>query len=821
MMQTFWQDVRYGIRILLKNPGFTTVALVTLALGIGANSAIFTVVNTVLLRPLAYRDPSRLVMVWEKSRPRQDVTGRPHAFDQNVISPANFMDWHDQATVFDQMAAFVDFRENLTGNGDPEEIPVQAAQENIFSLLGAEALLGRVFTPENGQEGHDNVVILSYGLWQRRFGGARDVIGKTVTLSGQQAEVIGVMPPGFQLLIRQGSMVGEPAELWMPYVFTPKHRVRAGRYMMAIARLKEGISLTQAQAEMDTIASHLVSEYPAFNTGWGVNLVPLHEQVSGQVRPALLVLLGAVGFVLLIACANVANLMLSRASARQREISIRIALGAGRWRIARQILTETIVLAAIGGVLGSLLAFWGVRALLAVAPKDLMDTASVGIDIRVLAFTSAISVLAGLIFGIAPALQSVRAGITEALKEGGRGATSGGLSHQLRNAFVVAELGLAIVLLAGSGLLIRSFARLQSVDAGFNPQNLLTLKLSLPFRKYREDKKTLVFFQEMLDRVKGLPGVQDASAISFLPFRGPGSATDFTIVGQPEPPAGERPVTDVRVIAPDYFKTMGIPVRSGRLFTPREATEMSGVVIINETMARAYFPSEDPIGKKVIIDMKDTNTPSEIVGIVGDVKHEGLDTTPRSMVYWPHPELAMSFMTLVVRTAADPKAMASAIRQEALSMDRDQPISEVATMEQLMSDSVARARFNTLLLGIFAGIALLLASVGIYGVMSYAVTQRTHELGIRMALGAARGDVIRMVALQGARLALTGALVGLVAAFALTRLLSTLLFGITAKDPATFVGVAVLLGVVALVACYIPARRATRVDPLIALRYEG
>ncbi len=812
MMETFWQDLKYGVRMLVKSPGFTAVAVIALALGIGANTAIFSVVNAVLIRSLPFRDPDRLVMVWENNRPRNRA--------QNVISPANYLDWRDQNTVFEQMSAIFDSRTNLTGVDDPEEIPTQVVEPHFFDLLGVSASIGRTFVAEEGVEGREKVVVLSQSLWKRRFGGDPALIGKTIKLSGQDFTVVGIAPPDFQFSLRAGSLTGKQAELWRPGVFSQRSRVRAGRFMSAVARIKPEVTLAQAQAEMDGIAANLETQHVDFNTGWGVNLVPVRTQFVGAIRPALLVLLGAVAFVLLIACANVANLLLARAATRQREIAIRMALGAGRGRVVCQLLTEATVLAALGGAFGLLLAMWGVDLLLALTPKDLLGLQDVGIDYRVLGFTLAVSVLTGVLFGLAPALEASRPNLNESLKEGGRGAVTSGRSHRLRDLFVVAEVALALVLLIGSGLMIRSLARLQSVDPGFDAKNLLTTKLLLPASKYGEDPQRKAFFKQLTERVRTLPGVRSVGAVSYLPIAGLGAATGFVIEGRPPLPPGQQLVGDVRVVDGGYFGTMGIPFLQGRTFSERELTDESHVVIINETMARDYFPGEDPIGKRVTIDMKDENVPSEIIGVVRDARYVGLDTPVRPMTYWPYPELVYSGMTLVVRTEGEPLALGDAVRREVLAIDKDQPVADVRTMESWVSDSVSKARFSTMLLGIFAGVALLLAAVGIFGVMSYAVSERTHEIGVRMALGARTSDVLALVVRQGMMLALVGVGIGLGAAFALTRVLASLLYGVSATDPLTFAALSVILASVALVACYLPARRAAKVDPMIALRYE-
>ena len=811
-MEAMLQDVKYGVRMLVKSPGFTLVAVIALALGIGANTAIFTVVNAVLIRSLPYRSPDRLVVVWEKNRNR----GR----DQNVISPANYLDWQDRNSVFESMAALFDNRANLTGVDDPEELPIQAVTSNFFDILGVNAALGRTFLPEEGQRGKDQVTVLSQALWKRRFGGDPAIIGKTIKLNGRDFVVVGVAPADVKFLIRQSSQTGKDPALWQPIAFSQNSRIRRGRFMTAIARLNPGVTLQQAQAEMDSIGTQLEQQYPDFNTGWGINLVPLRTQFVGAIRPALLVLLGAVAFVLLIACANVANLLLARAASRQREIAIRTALGAKRSRVIRQLLTEATLLAALGGVLGMLLAWWGVDFLIALSPKDLTGLKDVGLDYRVLLFTLSVSVLTGILFGLAPAMEASRPNLNESLKEGGRGAVSAARSHRWRNAFVVVEVALALVLLIGAGLMIRSFARLEGVNPGFDSKNVLTVRLLLPASKYGQDPQFIAFFKQLVERVQSLPGVRSVGTISYLPFGGGGAATGMIIEGRPELPPGQQLTGDVRVVDGGYFKTMGIPLMAGRSFNERELAQESHVVVINEAMARDFFPGEDPIGKRVTINMKDQNVPSEIIGVVGDAKYAGLDTPARAMTYWPYPELVYSGMTLLVRAESNPLGLTESIRREVLAMDKDQPIADVATMDSLLAESTARARFNAFLLGVFAVVALMLAAVGIFGVMSYGVSERTHEIGVRMALGARRVDVLGLVVKQGMVLTLVGIGVGLGTAFGLTRVMASLLFGLSATDPLTFVGISVLLALVALLACYLPARRATKVDPMVALRYE-
>ena len=810
-MEALLSDVRYGFRLLLKRPAFTGVAVIALALGIGANTAIFSVVNAVLLRTLPYTDPDRLVMVWEAN---------PRGNQRNVVSPANFLDWRDQNTVFEQMAMFVDTRFNLNGTDEPEELPTQIADVNLFTVLGATPLMGRTFIQQDSVAGTDNVTILSRGLWQRRFAGDPEIIGKTIALNGENFTIVGVMPAGFQMFVKQGSQIGKPVDLWLPWTYNPQARIRRGRSWMTVARLKPGVSLEQAQSEMSSIAARFEQQYPEFNKGWGVNVVSLRDQFVGDIKPALLVLLAAVGFVLLIACANVANLLLARAATRQKEIAIRIALGAGRWRVIRQLLTESVLLSIVGGAAGLLLALWGTELLLALGPRDLLGIDSVGIDRRVLLFTAAVSMITGLVFGVVPAVSASRTNLNETLKEGGRDRSGGGRSRRLRSAFVVVEVALALVLLIGSGLMIRSLWRLQAVDPGFNSSNLLTARLLLPGSRYGQDSQRTAFFKQLVERLQALPGVRTATAIDAMPLGGPGSATGFTISGKPKPAAGEVPVCDVRVIEPNYFEAIGVPLLMGRTFSEREATEVSRVVIINKALSDRYFPGEEALGKKIAISMSENPVPSEIVGIVADAKYAGLDRETRPMAYWPHPELARSSMTLIVRAESDPLALSSALRREVQAMDKDQPIADVRTMEQMVNDSIARTRFSAFLLAVFAGVAMALAAVGIYGVMAYSVEQRTHEIGIRMALGADRGDVVAMVVRQGMTLAAVGVAIGLVSAFALTRFLSTLLYQVSVTDAGSFASVSIALAAVALVASLIPAYRATKVDPMIALRYE-
>ncbi|HSS19140.1 MAG TPA: ABC transporter permease [Pyrinomonadaceae bacterium] len=809
-MQTLWQDIRYGVRMLVKSPTVTLVGIVALTLGIGANTALFSVVNAVLIRSLPYAEGERLAMVWENRK----TTGNA----QNVINLGNFYDWKDQNHVFTDMAAFFDRNFILTGDGEPEEVPSQIATPNLFSVLGVTALHGRTFLPDDGKDDGPNVIVISYNLWQRRFGGA-PVIGRDVMMSGQKNTIVGILPPNLGWYVQKGSMINAAPEIWAPWQIADALKQRRGRFARAVARLKPGVTIEQAQSEMNVIGARLEQQYPDFDKNWGVNVVPLRTQFTGNVRRPLLILLGAVGFVLLIACANVANLLLARASSRKKEIAVRAGLGASRWRIARQLLTESVLLSMIGGAFGLLLAWWGTRALVALSPPALMDLRDVSISLPVLGFTFALTLLTGIVFGLVPAVEAARFDLNDSLKDG-RNLGGGARSNRLRNGFVVAQVALALVLLVGAGLFVKSFGRLQSVDPGFNAKNLLTFKVSLPGRKYDTDQKQLDFFNRALEQLRAIPGVESAGAINTLPFNGPHSGTSMHVEGRPELPSSQGPSVGICVTDLNYFQTMQIPLLRGRLFTPEEAREVRHVVVVNEEFVRRNFPGEDPLGKRVTIYMKDPNVPTQIIGVVGNTKHLGLDLENEELAYWPQPELVYSSMTIVIRTKADPTSITSAARNVIQSIDPEQPLGEVITMEGLLSRSVARSRFSAVLLGVFSLVALLLAAVGIYGVMSYSVQQRTHEIGLRMALGAQRGDVLRLVVKQGVAVALIGVSLGLAASFGLTRTIVSLLFEVQATDPKTFALTATGLFVITLLACYIPARRATKVDPLVALRYE-
>jgi putative ABC transport system permease protein len=814
LFETLAQDIRYGLRMLAKHKAFTSVAVVTLALGIGANTAIFSVVNELLLSPLPYRDAEKIAMLWEVS---------PEGRHQNTTSRANYRAWRAQNTSFQNVAAFTDQRFNMTDAGEPEELSVQLATPEIFNVLGVDPLLGRTFLPEDGEPANMDIAVLSYPLWQRRFGGQSNIVGQQLTLNDRKFTIIGVMPPSFQFHIKSRSGTGRPAEVWsiLPMPVGPGANDR-GRFLSVVGRLKDGVSPEQAAAELRTIEARLSDETPEYNKNYSAEVLPLRDQFFGNVRRPLWLMLGAVGFVLLIACANVANLLLSLATSREKEIAVRAALGARRFRIVRQLLTESLLLALLGSALGLGFAYLGIKALVLISPRDLMSLQGVGLNLTVLAWTLGVSLLTGIIFGLAPALHVSRLNLNDSLKDGGKSesAQAGG-SRRLRNALVVSEIALAVVLLASAGLLIRSFIRLQQVDRGFETDNLLTMIVRVPNSRYREDAQFVNFFSQALERTRHLPTVRSAGMVNFLPlYGGLGSATGFKIVGRPEPPPGQGPSTDVRVADAGYFQTMGIPLLRGRNFSDSEQRETKHVILINEALARKHFPDQDPIGRRLDVEMFDTPQPAEIIGVVGNVRYDSLIDESPPAVYFPHPDLTYAFMTLVIRTDGDPTAIAPAVQREIRALDPNQPISDVRTMNQVMADWVSRSRFNTLLLGLFAGLATLLSAVGIFGVMNYSVALRTREIGLRLAVGAQPRQVLLLVLRQGLVLTVVGIVLGLAAAFALTRLLSGLLFGVGAVDVTTFTTISLLLVLVSLLACYLPARRAMRIDPLRALRYE-
>jgi putative ABC transport system permease protein len=816
-IETLIQDLRFGVRMLIKNPGFTFVAVLTLALGIGANTAIFSVVNGVLLRPLPYYEPERLVMVWAERPILQAQIG----LEDFPVAVADFVDWRNQNRVFEQMAAMQAPRMNLTGGGEPESVVALRASASLFPLLGARFAVGRAFLPEEDRADADRVVIISHGLWRQRYGADPKLIGQKITLDNEAYTVIGVTAPDFQFPRSDEYPYGAvktKVDLYLPMAFTPElMNNRRMNSLVVIARLKPGVSVGQASAEMNAIARRLTELYPQTNTDKGVRLAPLHQQAVGKARMALMVLLGAVGFVLLIACANVANLLLARAAGRQKEMAIRAGLGARPWRVVRQLLTESLLLAISGGAAGLLLARRLVELLLAIAPDNLPRAYDIRLDARVASFTLLVSLLTGVVFGLLPALQASKIDLGETLKEGGRDA-AGLLRRRLRGFLVVSEVALAFVLLIGAGLLIRSFARLTEIDPGLDPRGVLTMDILLPYAKYK-DGRSVTFFQQTLERVRALPGVEAASTVSPLPLSGAHGSGGFSIEGRPSP-TEQAFNAGFRTISPDFFKTFRVPLIKGRLVAESDSAEAPPVVVVNESLARNYFANEDPLGKRITLPFDPR--PHEIVGVVGDVKHSALDEEAKREMYFPMAQARFPpiLLSLAVRVSGDPMQMVAVVRGQVWAEDKDLPIFNIETMERLMAKSVAPRRFNLLLLGVFALAGLALAGVGLYGVMSYTVTQRTREIGVRMALGAQTGDVLRLVIGEGMKLALIGALLGLGGALALTRLLKTLLFEVSATDPLTFIVIAAALIIVALLACWVPARRAASMDPLVSLRVE-
>jgi predicted permease len=817
-MNTVLQDVRYAVRMLVNSPGFTLVAVLTLALGIGANTAIFSVIDAVLLNRMPYPDAGRLVMVWEQNPGR--------GWFRNVISAANFVDWRTQNHVFAQIAAIHEGSYDVSGKGEPAEVYGEQVSADFFTVLGVRAALGRVFSPEEDRPDEARVVVLSNGLWKERYGGDAALLGRTINISRIPYTVIGVMPPGFYF-----PPWGDRAELWIAGLDL-RQPGRTWHDYQSISRLKAGITMAQAQAEMDTIARRLENQYPE-QKGWGVQLASLHEEVVGNTRPALLVLLAAVSMVLLIACANLANLQLGRVAARQKEIAVRSALGAGRHRVIRQLLTESVLLAVAGGGAGLLLAAWGIALLKVLAPENTPGLSQAGVHTGVLAYTLVLSVFTGIAFGLMPALGASKVDLNQSLKESGRSTTAGRHSNRLRGLLVSAEFALALVLLVGAGLLIKTFVNLNQVDLGFDPHHVLTMRIALLGPSYQERNRETAFFRQLLQNVGSLPGVTSVAVIDGggLPPDG-GNGDSFLIAGRPTPPPNEFPDAVHRVISPDYFRTMGIPLIRGRNFTEADNQDAPHVVIVNEKLAREHWPGGNPIGGQLTFPgiesltlpggAKRQPTQFSIVGVVRGERNRGLEVEPEAEVYLPYSQQPSFYVprTLVARTSVDPKSLLSAIRHQVELLDKDQPISEVRTMDERVALAQAGHRFPAILVGLFGALALVLAAVGIYGVMSYSVGQRLHELGIRMALGAQRTDVLRLVVGEGLPLILMGLSAGLAAAFGLTRLMSSMLYGVRPTDLATFAAVSLVLAGVAVLASYIPARRAATVDPMVALRYE-
>jgi putative ABC transport system permease protein len=802
-MTGLFQDLRYAMRQLRKSAGFSLVAVITLALGIGANTAVFSVVDQVLLHPLPYPDSDRIVKV------SQTVEGLP-SYD---ASPANYLDWVAQNHVFAEMAASHGWQGSLSVGDRPERVKGTMTTPNFFPLFGVRPILGRGFELSDARPGNDHVVVLGYGLWQRYFAADRAIVGRDIRLNGEQYTVVGVMPPNFS--------PDDYGELWIPSPWgVPIHplapdkdprQFRNRNYLDVWARLKPGVTQQQAHAELDTIGRRLEMQYPDSNDKVGVSFLPLHEYIVGDIRPVLLVLLAAVAIVLLIGCANVANLLLARATARAKEISIRTALGASRGRLLRQMLTESVLLALMGGILGCLLAVLAVPSLLALSPPDIRQFTQIGINREVLAFNFLASVVCGVVFGLIPALQSSRSNPNESLKEGERGSTAN--RGRTRSALVIAEVGLSLVLLVGAGLLVKSFERLMDVDAGFDPDHLLTFNLGLP--SSANSVRQLAFYQQVVQRLQALPGVQAVGAVSRLPLAGGNSSRSFGVPG-----IETAYDADIRVSTPDYFRAMGIPLLKGRGFSDSDLSSSLNVAVVNQALARTAFPGQDPIGKQLTHFGPD-NLTLQIIGVVGNVRHVGLDADPHAEIYQLLGQAQWPSMFVAIRSGtSDPTTLTSAAQNAVWSVNKDVPLANVRTMQDLIANSVQRRKFSMLLLTIFAVVAMLLAAIGLYGVMAYSVVQRTHEIGIRMALGARRPEVLALVVKQGMALALMGIAAGATLSLGMTRLISGMLFGITPTDPLTFVGVVTLLGTVAFLANYLPARRASKVDPMVALRYE-
>ena len=809
-IHTLWQDIRYGLRMLRKNPGFTTVAVLTLALGIGANSAIFSVVNAVLLRPLPFRDSGRLCLVTE-SLP---------TFPSLGPSYQNYQDFRAQAKSFEDIAAFHPQPMTLTGRGDPQRLQAQFATASLFPLLGVNAIEGHTFTADEDRFGAPAVVLLSYGFWRQNFGGERSIVGKNITIDDVSYTVTGILPPGFQIV--------SPADVIVP--FAPwAHALPDDRNwhpgIVAVGRLRDGVTVEQARAEMNTIATRLDKEYPIFDTGMGAHVNGLQDSTVENVRPALLVLLGAVALVLLIACGNIANLLLARATSRYKEIAVRAALGAGRWRMVRQLLTESVLLALVGAVFGLVLARLIMTPLLDLAGNTIPKVGNIGLDGGVLGFTVVVALLAGILFGLAPALQMAKVDMRPALSDASRGTTAGAGRHRVRNILVVTEVALAIVLLVGAGLLIRSFSRLQDVQPGFQPSNLLIADFPLSPKVYAQSARRMGFFDSLVERARSLPGVDSAGGAMVLPVTGNGAAIHFNIQGRPPKSPADYIIIGYRPVTPGYLETLQFHLLQGRLIRESDTERSPYVTVINETMAKEYFPGESPLGKRVQPGaLPDNQIPwMEIVGVVADVK-QSLATEAGAEAYIPYRQmdsmLPIYTMSLVMRTARDPHTEVSALRSAVRDLNPNQPLVKVRTMQENIASSVSDSHFRTILLGIFGASALLLSLIGLYGLIAYSVAERTSEIGLRMALGAQRQDILRMVIGQGLRLVLIGIAVGLAGALALSQLLRQFLYGVAPSDPVTFVGVAVILAVVAVVACWIPARRAMDVDPMVALRYE-
>jgi putative ABC transport system permease protein len=819
-MGSLWQDFRYGVRMIFRRPGLTVAVVLVLALSIGANSAIFSLVSASLLRPIPWLDPERIVSIHE--------TNLEKGLDSQIVSPANYLDWKEKSQSFEQMAGWRFLYLNLTGRDQPERVQGLTVSASYFPLLGVRAMLGRTFLPEEEQAGHARVVVLSHGLWQRRFGADPKIVGQEITVEGEAYTVVGVLPRDFWVF----RVLNRELDMYVPLGLDRSQLSREDQSIFVYARLKDGVSLEQAESEMNALYRNQEQEEYGETTraGRGVRLVPLPKQWTERIRPTLLMLLAAVGLVLLIACANIANLLLARAAARQKEMAIRTALGARRLRLIRQLLTESLLLALLGGGAGLLLADWGTDLLNHLIPYTAVNrVGKFELDGRVLCFTLLITLLTGVVFGLAPALQSSKLDLTESLKEGG-GQTTGARGRRLLSALVISEVALAVLLLIGAGLLIRSSLRLQTMDRGLNLDHVLTMQIWLPRAKYAEGQQVASFYQQVLRRIEALPGVESVGAINFPPLAVQYTTVPFQIEGHAPQMPEETPTARYSIISSSYFQTMGIPLLAGRQLTEGDADETRGVVVISQSMAERFWPNDDPLGKRIQPQFpkqqktfwmpESHNLPLTVISVVKDVKQEGINDSHLPQMYLPYLQNPSSIMNLVIRTPSDPLSYAAAVRREVYAVDQDQPVFDIKTMETLMTESFSQPRVFAALLLSFAALALILAAVGVYAVMSYSITQRTHEIGIRMALGAQGSDVMKLVIGYGLRLVLPGVCIGLLGAFITTRILASLLFGVSPTDPAIFTGVALMLTAIALAACYIPARRAMRVDPMVALRHE-
>ncbi|HSF18056.1 MAG TPA: ABC transporter permease [Vicinamibacteria bacterium] len=802
-------DFRYGLRMLRKSPSFTLVAVMLLALSIGATTAIFSLVNAVLLKPLPFRNPQSLVLVWENAYKRDR--------ERNVVSPHNFLRWRERARSFESLAAFTPWAANVMAEGEAERVSIGYISPDFFSTLGVSAAVGRVFAPEDGVPGNDKVVLLGDGFWKRRFGGDRGVVGKTLRLNGREVSVVGVLPPGIEFP-SSAQHTGSGIQLWSPFAFTDEHREVGGRYLRVLGRLAPGVGVEQAADEMKRIAADLEEEKPDFDAGWSADVYPLQPELVRNVRSALLVLFAAVAAVLLIACANVGNLLLIRSLTRERELSVRAALGARRWRILRQLFIESLLLAVLGGVGGLALGRVLLTSLVSFLPAEVPTLVSVELDGWVLGFTLGISFLTSFFFGLLPAVQTSRRDLVEPLREGSRVGSSAS-RQQLKNALVVLEMAVAVVLLVATGLFVRSFLRLSGTDPGFDPKNVTAVQIDLAGPRYEENEAQLAYFLQALERIESLPAVETTGAISWLPLGSGGSATSFRVADKPDPPPEEPRVADVRVVAGDLFRTLRIPLLEGRTFDGRDRAAAPAVVIVNRTLADTVWPGENPLGKTVLMEWWH-EIEAEVVGVVGDVRLTELSTTARPTLYWPQSQFPNNFMTLVVRRREGMVLSSAELRAELSPLDAEVPLTSIGSMEEVVARSIGQPRVTLTLMSVFAVAAILLAAIGLYGVIAFGVSQRVHEIGLRMALGASRGDVARLVVGQGLKLALFGSGIGVAGALVASRYLEGLLYQVEPRDPLTILLIAALLLAVSLAASYLPARRATRVDPFLALRVE-